>query len=47
MDVEKANLDGTGWFTEDPLELTEQFGGVWRTTDFEAGDVMVFGMRSE
>lgn len=44
MDAESANLDGTGWFTEDPAELTEQFGGTWKTTDFRAGDVMIFGM---
>lgn len=45
MDVEAIKLDGTGWFTEDPTELTEQFGGVWKTADFSAGDVLIFSMR--
>ena len=34
----------TGWFTHDPLEIS-QFGGQWKTADFKAGDVMIFGMR--
>lgn len=45
IDVEAIGLDGTGWFTEDPNELTEQFGGVWKTSDFEAGDVLIFSMQ--
>ena len=45
LDVEGAGLSGTGWFTTDPLEVTRNFGGIWRTTDFEAGDVIVFTMR--
>eukprot|EP01098_Paradermamoeba_levis_P004434 TRINITY_DN1902_c0_g1_i2.p1 TRINITY_DN1902_c0_g1~~TRINITY_DN1902_c0_g1_i2.p1 ORF type:complete len:348 (+),score=131.00 TRINITY_DN1902_c0_g1_i2:82-1044(+) len=45
MDAEAENLKGTGWFTEDPLELSK-FGGVWRTTNFKAGDVLIFGMRT-
>jgi len=45
LDVEDADLNGTGWFTEDPWEITGRFGGVWKTTNFEAGDVMIFNMR--
>ena len=33
-----------GWFTKDPMEIVEKFGGVWQTTDFKAGDVILFGM---
>jgi len=44
LDVEKANLKGTGWLTEDPLELVQRYGGVWRTTNFRAGDVLIFDM---
>ena len=33
----------SGWFSEDPWELSEQFGGTWRTADFSAGDALVFG----
>lgn len=33
-----------GHFGTDPLEISKQFGGVWKTTDFEAGDVIIFTM---
>ncbi|XP_005112039.2 1-deoxypentalenic acid 11-beta-hydroxylase [Aplysia californica] len=46
MDAEKENLQGTGWFTEDPYEITSKFGGQWKTVDFSAGDVLIFGMRT-
>jgi len=42
MDVDRDRVEG--WFTNDPLEITQKFGGRWRTTPFQAGDVMVFGM---
>lgn len=35
---------GTGWFTTDPWEITEKFGGQWKTSDFKAGDVLIFTM---
>ncbi|MFD2613462.1 phytanoyl-CoA dioxygenase family protein [Paenibacillus gansuensis] len=42
MDVDR---DGTGgWFSDDPHELIEKFGGRWATSSFQAGDVMIFGM---
>ena len=44
FDVEKERLHGSGWLTEDPLELTAKFGGKWRTTDFKAGDILMFGL---
>ncbi|XP_023933614.1 uncharacterized protein LOC106156914 [Lingula anatina] len=44
-DIEKANLVGTGWFTNDPYEITSKFGGQWKTADFKAGDVLIFGLR--
>lgn len=42
MDVDRDNVEG--WFTKDPLEIIEKFGGRWLTTEFRAGDVMIFGM---
>jgi hypothetical protein len=33
-----------GWFSTDPQEIVEQFGGRWKTTSFRAGDVLTFGM---
>lgn len=34
-----------GWFSTDALEMVEKFGGMWGTTNFTAGDVVLFGMR--
>ena len=34
----------SGWFSEDPMELVEKFGGRWLTSGFEAGDVLIFTM---
>jgi ectoine hydroxylase-related dioxygenase (phytanoyl-CoA dioxygenase family) len=42
MDVDRDNVQG--WFTNDPIEIVDRFGGRWLTTEFEPGDVMVFGM---
>ncbi|OWF45861.1 uncharacterized protein LOC110456468 [Mizuhopecten yessoensis] len=46
LDVEAANLKGSGWFTSDPDEISAGFGGQWKTTDFRAGDVLLFTMRT-
>lgn len=46
MDAEAENLDGTGWFTTDSDEILSRFGGVWKTTDFRAGDVLLFTMQT-
>jgi len=43
MDVDKDNV-ATGWLSEDPIELVDLFGGQWATTEFRAGDAIIFGM---
>lgn len=43
MDVDRS-LVSEGWFSSDPLEITNKFGGQWKTADFDMGDVMIFGM---
>ncbi len=42
VDVDRDRVGG--WFTQDPLEVTETFGGQWATTNFNAGDVLIIGM---
>ena len=42
MDVDRDRTEG--WFSRDPLELADTHGGRWQTTNFRAGDVMIFGM---
>ena len=42
MDVDRDRVDG--WFASDPLDVTGKYGGRWATTEFRAGDVLVFGM---
>lgn len=42
MDVDRDHV--AGWFSSDPLEMVDRFGGQWQTTEFEAGDVLIFGM---
>lgn len=42
MDVDRDLVEG--WFTKEPMEITEKFGGRWATTNFRMGDVMIFGM---
>ncbi len=42
MDVDRDHV--VGWFSTDPKEVVDQYGGQWLTTEFEPGDVMVFGM---
>lgn len=43
LDVDRDNV-ATGWFSNDPIEIVDNFGGVWATTEFAPGDVMIFGM---
>lgn len=43
MDVDRDNV-ATGWFSEDPIEIVDTFGGQWATTEFRAGDAIIFGM---
>lgn len=43
MDVDRDRVQG--WFSDDPLEIVERYGGRWLTTPhFAPGDVLVFGM---
>lgn len=42
MDVDRDHVQG--WFTNDPIEVVENYGGQWLTGEFEPGDVLVFGM---
>lgn len=42
MDVDRDRMDG--WFSKDPVEIVDKFGGQWATTHFEAGDAIFFGM---
>ncbi len=44
MDVDRDHTEG--WFTRDPMEIVEKFGGQWATTEFYAGDVILFGMHT-
>ncbi|MFD0670683.1 phytanoyl-CoA dioxygenase family protein [Cohnella sp. GCM10027633] len=39
-----SDRDGIGHYTDDPLVITEKFGGKWATAEFEAGDILIFGM---
>jgi ectoine hydroxylase-related dioxygenase (phytanoyl-CoA dioxygenase family) len=42
MDVDRDRV--TGWFTNDPLEITQKFGGQWQTANMRAGDVIIITM---
>ena len=42
MDVDRDRV--TGWFSTNPIELIEKYGGRWATTEFKAGDALIFGM---
>ena len=44
MDVDRDGIDG--WFTKDPMEIVEKFGGEWQTSEFFMGDVVLFGMHT-
>ncbi len=44
MDVDRDGIDG--WFTKDPMEIVEKFGGKWQTSEFFMGDVILFGMHT-
>ena len=43
IDVDR-DLVSEGWFSSDPYEITDKFGGRWLTTDFHPGDVLIFGL---
>lgn len=42
MDVDRDLVDG--WFSNDPIEIVDKFGGRWQTSEFRAGDAIIFGM---
>lgn len=42
MDVDRDNIEGD--FSHDPMEMVEKFGGIWATSEFHAGDMLVFSM---
>jgi hypothetical protein len=42
MDVDRDHV--AGWFSTDPVELVDRHGGQWQTTEFQTGDVLIFGM---
>ena len=42
MDVDRDLVEG--WFSRDPMEIIEKFGGQWCTTTYQPGDVIIFGM---
>lgn len=42
MDVDRDHV--TGSFSNDPIELVDRYGGRWGTAEFQAGDVIIFGM---
>lgn len=45
--MERDGLDGTGWFSNDPHEVAALDPDCqWRTTDYGAGDIVIFGMRT-
>jgi hypothetical protein len=44
MDVDRDRVQG--WFSDDPEEVVEKFGGKWQTTQYQAGDVIIFGMHT-
>jgi hypothetical protein len=43
IDVDR-DMIREGWFTSDPYEITERFGGRWLTTVFHPGDILIFGL---
>lgn len=42
MDVDRDNVQG--WFSDNPEEILEKFGGRWLTAHFKPGDILTFGL---
>jgi ectoine hydroxylase-related dioxygenase (phytanoyl-CoA dioxygenase family) len=42
MDVDRDHV--TGWFTDDPVEMVDRYGGQWQTSSFRMGDALIFTM---
>jgi len=45
LDLDRDEVGGTGWFTEDPEEALH-FGGRFKTAHFAPGDVVLFPMKT-
>merc|ERR1712037_697135 len=45
-DLEAESVEGSGWFTEDPTEISSRFNCDWKTESFSAGDVLIFTSRT-
>ena len=43
IDVDR-DMISEGWFSSDPYEITDKFGGRWLTTNFNPGDILIFGL---
>ena len=43
IDVDR-DMISEGWFSSDPYEITEKFGGRWLTANFNPGDILIFGL---
>jgi hypothetical protein len=43
IDVDR-DMISEGWFSSDPYEITDKFGGRWLTTTFNPGDILIFGL---
>ena len=41
-DVDRDLIEGK--FSDDPIEIVDKFGGIWATTEFQAGDAIIFNM---
>ena len=44
MDVDRDGI--SGWFERDPMQIVERFGGQWQGGNYNAGDVIIFGMHT-
>jgi ectoine hydroxylase-related dioxygenase (phytanoyl-CoA dioxygenase family) len=37
-----GNISNGGWLSKNPITLRQRLGGRWLTTDYHAGDVLIF-----
>lgn len=45
-DLETEGVAGTGWFSENPREMSKIFGIGWKSQNFGLGDVLIFTSRT-
>ncbi len=43
-DVDRDHTEG--WFSRNPIEMVDRFGGRWLTSEFKMGDILIFGMHT-